>query len=141
MNDFIVRDVKLATSNKAVIYQIYYTLILSKFFSDKNYTKVQFHIKRGFLRVSKVMINAKTVDIIRAIDGCHSSDTLTSYYEDSTRSVYLVIEELFLKYILSMTHEDKDKLRNLGIDFFIVDFITVYLEHPKGKSRYVTKRL
>lgn len=141
VNDFIVRDVKLASSNNAYINQIYYTLILSIFFSDENYIEVQFHIKQGFLRVSEVMINAMTVDAVRAIVGCHSLNILKSYYDDSTNSVHLVIEEFFLKYLLSLTNEDKDILRNLEIDFFIVDFITVYLEHPKGKSRSITKRL
>lgn len=111
------------------------------FFSDENYIEVQFHIKQGFLRVSEVMINAMTVDAVRAIVGCHSLNILKSYYDDSTNSVHLVIEEFFLKYLLSLTNEDKDILRNLEIDFFIVDFITVYLEHPKGKSRSITKRL
>lgn len=117
-------------------------MILPKFsFSGGNYTEVEFHIKQDFLKVSEVMITAMTVDAVRAIVGCHSSDILTNYYDDSNNSVNLVIDELFLKYLLSLTNENKDTLRKLEIDYFNADFITVFLEHPKGKSHYVTKRL
>lgn len=78
-----------------------------------------------------------TVDTVCAIVRCHSTDIIGNYYDDSNNSVNVIIEETFSKYLLSLTNEDKDKLRKIEIDFFIVDFITVFLENPKGKPCYI----
>lgn len=94
-------------------------------------------MKQGFSRDSSLMMRATTVDTVCAIVRCHSKDIIGNYYDDSNNSVNVIIEDIFLKYLLSLTNEDKDKLRKLEIEYFIVDFITVFLENPKGKPCYI----
>lgn len=91
----------------------------------------------SFSRNRKSQVNAKTIDTVRTIVGCDPTDIHGNLYDESNNSLELEINELFLKKILSMTPGEKSKLRRLDFDFFIADFITVYLKHPEGKSRYL----
>lgn len=91
-------------------------------------------MEQRFLRKSRLMIRAKTIDTVCTILGCDLTNIDGYICDESNNSVNLEINELFLKKLLSMTPEEKNKLRKLDIDYFIVDFITVYLKRPKGKS-------
>lgn len=106
------------------------------FFSGSGYKEVQFHMAQGCLRKSRLCIRANAIDAVRSIVGCDPTDINGHSYDESNNYLNLRINELFLKKLLSLTHEEKNKLRKL-FDYFIVDFITIYLERTKGKYRCV----
>lgn len=111
------------------------------FFSGRVYKEVQFHMDQGSLRKSRLGLRANTADTVCSIVGCHLMDIGGHSYDESNNCVNLNINELFLKKLLSLTHEEKNKLRKLGINYFIVDFITIYLEHTKGKFRCLIEKV
>lgn len=85
------------------------------------------------------MIKAKTIETVCSILGYFPADIAEMFWKESNSFLTLKINELFLKQLLSMPPEDKNKLRKLDFDFFIVDSTTVFLERPKGKLCYVIK--
>lgn len=56
------------------------------------------------------------------------------FYDEFNNYVNLRINEIFLKKFLLLVYEEKNKFRKFGIDYFIVDFIIIYLEWIKGKN-------
>lgn len=54
------------------------------------------------------------------------------FYDEFNNYLNLRINELFLKKFLLLIYEEKNKFRKL-FDYFIVDFIIIYLECIKGK--------
>lgn len=100
-----------------------------------DYKEVQFHMAQGCSGKSRSCITANSIDAVCSIVGCNLTDINGHSYDESNNYVNLRINELFLKKLLSLTHEEKNKLRKIGIDYFIVDFITIYLERTKGKYR------
>lgn len=88
-------------------------------------------------RESKLLINAKTIDTVSTIVGCDPTDIHGYLCDESNNFLDLEINEVFLKKIISMTPEEKNHLRELHLDFFIADFITVYLNPLKGKFCYL----
>lgn len=102
------------------------------FFSGSGYKEVQFHMAQGCLRKSRLCIRANAIDAVCSIVGCNLTDINGHSYDESNNYLNLRINELFLKKLLSLTHEEKNKLRK-PFDYFIVDFITIYLERTKGK--------
>lgn len=54
------------------------------------------------------------------------------FYDEFNNYLNLRINELFLKKFLLLIYEEKNKFRKL-FDYFIVDFIIIYLECMKGK--------
>lgn len=105
------------------------------FFPDMGYKEVQFHIAQGCLRNSRSCITANAIDAVCSKVECNLTDLNGHSYDESNNYVNLRINEIFSKKLLSLAHEEKNKLRKLGIDYFIVDFITIYLERTKGKNR------
>lgn len=91
---------------------------------------------QGCLRKSRLCIRANAIDAVRSIVGCDPTDINGHSYDESNSYLNLRINELFLKKLISLTHEEKNKLSKL-FDYFIVDFITIYLERTKGKYRCV----
>lgn len=93
-------------------------------------------MKQRYLGESEFLIRTKIIGTVCTIVGCNPTDLGGHFCDESNNSIDLEIDELLLKKLLSMTSEEKSKLRKLDIDYFIADFITVYLERPRGKSFY-----
>lgn len=83
------------------------------------------------------MMRVIIVDIVCVIVRCYLIDIIGNYYDDFNNFVNVIIEGIFLKYFFLLINEDKDKLRKLEIEYFIVDFIIVFLENLKGKFCYI----
>lgn len=95
----------------------------------------------GYSRHSKFWNNAETtnvlVDTVCTITGCDPTDIHGTLFDKSNNYLDLEIDDILLKKILSMTPEEKNNLWKQGFDFFIADFITVYLKRLKGKFCYL----
>lgn len=104
------------------------------FFPGWGYKEVQFHMAQDCLRKTSIRDNA--IDAVFSIVGCHRTHIYGNSFDESNNNWNLKIDKLFLKKLLSLTHEEKNKLRKL-FDYFIVDFITIYLECTQGKYRCV----
>lgn len=75
-------------------------------------------------------------ETVAAIVGCNSTEIdVTGYRHSSSFLAVLSVEKKHIRKLLTMEQQEKDKLSRLNIDFFIVDFITVFLESPKGKQQ------
>lgn len=95
----------------------------------------------GYSRDSEFWNTAKTihvlVDIVCTIIGCDPTDIHGTLFDKSNDYLDLEIDEILFKKIISMTPEEKNNLWEQGFDFFIADFITVYLTRLKGKLCYL----
>lgn len=84
-----------------------------------NYTKGQIETIRETVAV---ILRFTATDIY--VSGLDHS---TSFF------VVISIKQNYLKNLLAMGEQDQEKLIELKIDHFFVDFVTVYLLYPKGK--------
>lgn len=73
-------------------------------------------------------------ETVAALLRCTATDIYVSGLDHSTSFfVVISIKQDYLKNLLAMGKQDQEKLIEMKIDHFIVDFVTVYLRHPKGK--------
>lgn len=101
--------------------------------AENGYSKIEFHVM--------VDISAYTLDgidnikkTVAAIVECLPDDICVIGYRPSLSFfVALCIKDVYVKKLLTIGEKDKDHLSQLKIDYFIVDFIMVYLNRPKGK--------
>lgn len=62
------------------------------------------------------------------VNGCRPS---SSFF------VVLSMKDVHIQKMLTISEQDKETLSQLKIDYFIIDFIIIYLTRPKGK-RYIS---
>lgn len=113
------------------------TLIIYKMFHlypEKGFRNVQFHV-RGNLSAYTPSEIKKIKQTVAAIVGCNSEEIYVNGYNHSTSFfVILSMNEKYVRRLLTMHQHDKDKLRRQNIDYFIFDFMTVYIECATGKT-------
>lgn len=74
----------------------------------------------------------KTVsDLLR----CPAEDIFLKETGHLSQSIYVVvfIKQAYLRNLVGLEDQDKEKLIGLNIDYYFADPLTVYLKHPKGK--------
>lgn len=76
----------------------------------------------------------KIQQTVAAIVGCNSTEIFVAGYRHSSSFLaVLSIEKKHVKKLMTVKQQEKDKLSRLNIDYFIVDFFTIYIQSPKGK--------
>lgn len=116
-------------------------MVILLFFFKINYTEngfrnVQFHVNGNISCYTPVEIR-RIKETVAAIVGCKLTEIdVNGYRHSSSFLAVLSIEKKYVRKLLTMKQEEKDKLSRLNIDYFIVDFITVYLQSPKGTQCY-----
>lgn len=84
----------------------------------------------------------KIQQTVAAIVGCNSAEIIVcGYYHSASFLVVLSVEKKYVRKLLTMEQQKKDKLSSLNIDYFIVDFITVYLQIPEGNYFFFLQRI
>lgn len=119
-----------------VTYKCIPTLIVYKIihYSEKGFKNVQFHVKGNLSAYTPSEIN-KIKQTVGAIVGCNSEDIYVNGYKHSTSFLAIFsMNEKYVRKLLTMQQHDKDKLRGLNIDYFIVDFMTIYIDCPTGNT-------
>lgn len=101
--------------------------------TEKGFQNVQFHVRANLSNYTPYEIK-QIQETVAVIVGCNSTEIVVSgYHHSSSFLVDLSIEKKHVRKLLTMKQQEKDKLRRLNIDYFIVDFSTVYLDMPEGK--------
>lgn len=104
--------------------------------SENGYRNVQFHVRANLSCYTQVEIR-KILETVADIVGCNSTEIVVNGYRHSSSFlVVLSIEKKHVKKLLTMKQQEKDKLSRLNIDYFIVDFIKVYLQSPQGRQYF-----
>lgn len=101
-------------------------------FTGNGYKKAQFHVQGNISNYTtdQIVIIKETV---AAIVGCDKEEIhLNGFYNSDSFFVVLSMKELYVNGLFNMKQQDKEKLVNLNINYFIVDSDHVYLEYPKG---------
>lgn len=105
-------------------------------YTENGFRNVQFHVNGNISCYTPVEIR-RIKETVAAIVGCKLPEVdVNGYRHSSSFLTVLSIEKKYVRKLLTMTQKEKDKLSRLNIDYFIVDFITVYLQSPKGKQCY-----
>lgn len=103
------------------------------YYLENGFSKVKFHVKAHLPDYTTKQIEI-IKDTVAAILGCTTAGIFVSGYDHSTSFfVVLSIRQLYLRKLFAMEEQEKEKLTGLNIDYFIVDFITVYINRPNGK--------
>lgn len=111
----------------------YFTCFIN--YTENGFKNVQFHVRGNLSCYTPVEIR-RIQETVADIVGCNATEIVVSGYRHSSSFLaVLSIEKKQLKKLLTIKQQEKDKLSRLNIDFFIVDFIKVYLQSPKG-NRY-----
>lgn len=103
--------------------------------TENGHNQVKFHVTGNLTNYTKGQIETirETVAVILR---CTATDIYVSGLDHSTSFfVVISIKQNYLKNLLAMGEQDQEKLIELKIDHFIVDFVTVYLRYPK-ESQY-----
>lgn len=102
--------------------------------TENGFSKVKFHVKAHLPDYTTKQIEI-IKDTVAAILGCTTAGIFVSGYDHSTSFfVVLSIRQLYLRKLFAMEEQEKEKLTGLNIDYFIVDFITVYINRPNEKT-------
>lgn len=111
--------------------QAYWNIYIS--FYRKWIQNVEFHVGGNVSDYTTDDIK-KIKETVAVILKCTEDDIIMSGIYQAT-SVYVVIsiKQEYKRKLISMVTSDKEKLIGLNIDYFIVDFKTVYLGIPKVK--------
>lgn len=111
---------------------IYFLII----YTENGFRNVQFHV-RGNISCYTLVEIRRIRETVAAIVGCKLTEIDVNGYRHSTSFLaVLSIKKKYARKLLTMKQKEKDKLSRLNIDYFIVDFITVYLQSPKGTHYY-----
>eukprot|EP00105_Crassostrea_gigas_P007184 XP_011421347.1 PREDICTED: uncharacterized protein LOC105323978 [Crassostrea gigas] len=95
------------------------------------FRNIQVHVLGNLTEYNSERIE-KIKDTVAAIVGCTSEDIMVGGFSHSN-SFFLVlaIKDTYYRKLLDMEQQDKDKLRQLNIDFLIVDLNVIFLDHWK----------
>lgn len=98
--------------------------------------KVHIHV-HGSLKIYKHSFIEKIKETVAEIVECSPKEILVGEICPSDSFlVVLFLKTVYLKKLLTMEQEDKDKLRRLNIDYIIADLNVVFLERSKGTYRH-----
>lgn len=99
------------------------------------YKKVQFHVQGNITNytLNQIRIIKETV---AAIVGCDNEEIhLNGLSKSTSFLVVLLMKERYINGLFNMKQQDKEKLANLNINYFIADSNYVYLEKVKEKKK------
>lgn len=105
--------------------QMYFFFII-----ENGFKKVKFHVQ-GYLE----KYTTKQIELIRktvaALLRCTVEDIFVSGFDHSS-SFYVVvsIRQAYCRNLFALEDDGKEKLLELNIDYLVVDFLIVYLNHP-----------
>lgn len=98
---------------------------------ENGFRNIQVHVLGNLTEYSSERIQ-EIKDTVAAIVGCTSEDILVGGFTDSNSFfVILAIKDIYHSKLLDMGQQDRDKLRQLNIDFLIVDLNVIFLDHRK----------
>lgn len=102
-------------------------------FLENGFKRVKFHVQ-GNLKD----YNQEQIDIIKetvaTLLGCTLDDIFVSGFDHSSSFFVIIsIKQIFVKYLFLLDDNDKEILAGLHIDYFVVDYVPVYLNRSKGK--------
>lgn len=101
-------------------------------YTENGFRNVQFHVNGNISCYTPVEIR-RIKETVAAIIGCKLTEIdVNGYRHSSSFLAVLSLKKKYVRKLLTMKQKEKDKLSRLNIDYFIVDFITVYLQSPKG---------
>lgn len=107
-------------------------------FTGNGYKKVQFHVQGNISNYTTDQIGIIKETVV-AIVGCDSEDIhLDGFLNSDSFFVVLSMKERYVNGLFNMNQQDKEKLVNLNIDYFIIDSDHIYLKNPKGSFCNVT---
>lgn len=102
-------------------------------FTENGYKSIQFHVLGNLSEYSSQRIE-KIKETVAAIVGCTSEEILVGGISHSNSFfLILAIKDIYYRKLLDMGQQDIDKLRQLSIDYLIVDLNVIFLDHRKGK--------
>lgn len=104
--------------------------------SDNGYKHVQFHVQGNLDDYTKEQIE-HIVEAVADIVDCETQDISVNGVKPSN-SFFLVLslKKVYTWKLSKLNEQDCHRLTNLNIDFFIVDFKTIFLQSVKGKSYF-----
>lgn len=94
---------------------------------------MKFHVQ-GYLKEYTTEDIEHIRNTVAKLLNCTEDDILINGFDHSS-SFYIIvsIREAYIRNLFALEEHDEEKLAELSINCFIVDFVTVYLNHPKGK--------
>lgn len=102
-------------------------------FTENGFKNIQVHVLRNLSEYNSERIE-KIKDTVAAIVGCTSKEIVVGGFSHSNSFfLALAIKDTYYRKLLDMGQQDKEKLRQLNIDFLIVDLNVIFLDHWKGK--------
>lgn len=102
-------------------------------FTESGFRNIQVHVLGNLTEYSSERIK-QIKDTVAAIVGCTSEEILVGGFTHSNSFfVILAIKDIYYSKLLDMGQQDRDKLRQLNIDFLIVDLKEILLDPWKGK--------
>nr|XP_034321578.1 uncharacterized protein LOC105323062 [Crassostrea gigas] len=101
---------------------------------DNGYKNVQFHVRGNLNDYTKEQIE-HIVEAVADIVECETQEISVNGFKPSN-SFFLVLslKEVYTWKLSKLNEQDIHRLRNLNIDFFIVDFKTISLQSVRGRS-------
>uniref|UniRef100_A0A8W8P4M3 DZIP3-like HEPN domain-containing protein n=1 Tax=Magallana gigas TaxID=29159 RepID=A0A8W8P4M3_MAGGI len=95
---------------------------------ESGFRNIQVHVLGNLTEYSSERIK-KIKDTVAAIVGCTSEEILVGGFTHSNSFfVILAIKDIYYSKLLDMGQQDRDKLRQLNIDFLIVDLKEILLD-------------
>lgn len=102
-------------------------------FTENGFKNIQVHVLGNLSEYNSEGIE-KIKDTVAAIVGCTSKEIVVGGISHSNSFfLALAIKDTYYRKLLDMGQQDKEKLRQLNIDFLIVDLNVIFLDHWKGK--------
>lgn len=108
-------------------------------FTGNGYKKVQFHVQGNITNytLNQIRIIKETV---AAIVGCDNEEIhLNGLSKSTSFLVVLLMKERYINGLFNMKQQDKEKLANLNINYFIADSNYLYLEKGNIRNLYYFK--
>lgn len=107
-------------------------------FTGNGYKKVKFHVQGNISNYTTDQIGIIKETVV-AIVGCEGEDIhLDGFLNSDSFFVVLSMTERYVNGLFNMNQQDKEKLVNLNIDYFIIDSDHINLKNPKGSFCSVT---
>lgn len=103
------------------------------FIIENGFQTVKFHVE-GYLKEYTTDDIKLIINTVAKLLNCTTNDILIGGF-DHASSFHLIvaIREAYIRNLFEFEENDEEKLAELSINCFIVDILTVYLRHPKGK--------
>lgn len=93
-------------------------------YTESGFKNVQFHVRGNLSNYTKEKI-FKIKETVAAIVGCPEEEICVSgFLHSSSFIVVFSVKEIYLRNILAMKQQDKDKLCSLNIDYFTIECLT-----------------